>query len=238
MSTLSENAQKILENLPQDGTGIGNMSLMARTKMEYDAYFQAKLELIQNGKALTAGGRGGSIKKVIPLEKDPILVKNEKELYPIFQEWIEKNYALVLGNNILHKTLIHGKRKNTGTWSNPDFAYIYVSRYGFFRDTLEICSFELKKSTSDASIGIYEALAHKAFAHQAYLVFQHNGDEDLLKRIEDDCKRFEIGIILYDGLNFEVRCEAELHIPNLSESDEYIQNNVTSAEEQNKLRIK
>ena len=217
--------------LPKNGTAIGNLALMNKLEMDYDTYFEATTELIGLEKAAMDRGYGGSIKRVVSGAKKIQQIENEKDLYLIFKSWIEKDYSNVLGENIGNKVLVKGKRKNSGLWSNPDFAYFYIKNQKHFLRSLEICSFEIKKNIYDSRLGSYEALAHKRIANKAYLVFQYNdSNEELYKKIEEDCRKFGIGIILFDGIEFKISYEAQIHTPDLSKSDNFIEENLNKEE--------
>ena len=70
---VSEDAKRILENLPPDGSMIGNMSLRDSLELDPKKYFDAKRELEVAGLIVTGKGKGGSLGRTALETESPAL---------------------------------------------------------------------------------------------------------------------------------------------------------------------
>lgn len=148
----------------------------------------------------------------------------EGKLYPSFlanlnlwakdQGWLQ---------HIVNQLAFQGRRSTGGTWTRPDFVAIGYRRFdytpGIVRD---IVTFEVKPSVCGVE-AIFETAAHSRVATKSYLAIHVPDDDSLtidLDRIESECVRFGVGLILfpdnvaYDGWQFRVE-------PNRQEPDPF-----------------
>ena len=91
--------------------------------------------------------------------------------------------------------------------------------------------------------GVYEALAHSAFAHRSYLAVDirtfKEGEEVPDDRIIQECNRHGVGYIAFSGVNdydtYEIICPAKLKEPDPEEVDNFIKKQI-SPQNQDELR--
>jgi len=93
---------------------------------------------------------------------------------------------------------------------------------------------EIKPDIDTALDGVFEAAAHSAFAHRSYLAFPDSDDYDaspLYDRIQDECERFGLGLILFkDAANwdtYDFRVSAVLHQPEPQMVNDFIKNQIS-----------
>ncbi len=86
---------------------------------------------------------------------------------------------------------------------------------------LEVITFEVKEGLDAAVEGVFESLAHSAFAHRSYLAVHLEGYQDLQDvpddRIVPECERFGVGYIIFsdpgDYDTYDVVVSARLKEP-------------------------
>lgn len=190
-----------------------------------DDYFDLRNSLISDGKLERGRGRGGSVHRVLtaapappagagagapavevvePAEPTP---PAEADLYEPFRRAIEGGY--VPDNDlkpwICEITAFQGRRNTGGRWTRPDVVLIAIQTFPYVPDKVfEVITFEIKPDLSTALDGVFEAAAHSAFAHRSYLAFPDSKEYDenpLFDRINDECERFGLGLILFEDIN-------------------------------------
>jgi hypothetical protein len=101
----------------------------------------------------------------------------------------------------------------------------------------------VKPSIDNALEGVYEALAHSAFAHRSYLavdVREHDEEEEIPDdRIVQECTRHGVGYMTFtdpaDYDTYEIVCTARLNEPDPYEVDKFIRTQI-SADNQDQIR--
>lgn len=93
--------------------------------------------------------------------------KLEKELYPIFLDWLGYDYDIILD--------ISAKKK-MGGWGNPDLLGIRLCTI-VGTTNVEITTIEVKRSISKWRYDIFEAVAHSMFVNRVYFAFRCKYDE-------------------------------------------------------------
>lgn len=189
-----------------------------------------------------SGGRGGSLYRIQDLEgssgrdkKNGRKRVRELSLYEPFHNWLVGFWSKDVGLDqfLVSKTASQGRRDTGGQWTRPDFAIAAVKSYKFYRTkSLEIVSFEIKPTISDALVGIYEAATHRTFAHRSYLAVHFESEKekenarDLLSRIEKKAAQFEIGLIVFTNPTnwdtYETISDPSLQEPDPVEIDKFI----------------
>lgn len=204
--------EQFLREVPSDGSAIGNKRLRHKLGWELDKYWQVRDELIGAGVLRLGRGRGGAVSRTTPVEPSPTSVseekspqretKRERELYPSFRKGLEK-WATDEGwtNHLIEQTAHQGRRNTGGNWTRPDFVVLGVKKYeytpGIVRD---VETFEVKPDLSGIE-AVFETAAHSRFATKSYLAIHaipEDLDEERLGRIESECQRFGLGLILFD----------------------------------------
>jgi len=244
-----ESDQKIrtimLKTVPTDGESIGNKALLqgivASLKKEIpeynlhpDDFWKIRNQLIEEGILAKARGKGGSVFRLHSLTKKnlPALKVKESDLYKSFFNYIESTWVKL--NDIKHfvseMTACQGKRKTGGKWTRPDIALVAVNTYAYIPGkTIDLITFELKTHANYGIESVFEAAAHSQFAHKSYLAISlpdgiPNTDE--FDRIEKECKRFGIGLLIFDDINdlesTEIRIEADRKSPDPNDTNGFI----------------
>jgi len=108
---------------------------------------------------------------------------------------------------------------------------------------IEIITFEIKPNYDTALDGVFEALAHSAFAHRSYLAVDVSsfkvGESLPDERIISECERFGLGYITFDKAEdydtYEIYIPAKLREPASAEANKFI---TTQLSEENKEKIR
>jgi hypothetical protein len=207
---LTEDEKIFLGKVPEDGRAIGNVSLRNILKWEASKYVEVKKSLIKKNVLQPGRGRGGSVSRdaKVTSQGTPDITqaggkKKEKEFYPIFQKALETWAEDQEWTDWFIEHNPFQEKKNTGgMWTRPDFVVVGHKRYEYTPGTVrDIESFELK--TENFSIdAVFETASHSRFATKSYLVICGDEkviDEQLLRRTELECQRFEIGLFVFDS---------------------------------------
>ena len=222
---------ELLSRVPEDGTTVGNASLLRQLGWQEDVYWEVRNKLLDKGLITTERGRGGSIrriKKETPASEGPAEGPArpgqaagevpEDSLYDpvakiLRESWVKDQR---LDDFVLEITAKQGRRDTGGTWSRPDIVVASVSNYPFVPGKhLDISTFEIKPSSSVGVTAVYEALAHLRAATRAFVLVHVplEQKEVLGQRIEDvyeEASRHGVGLIVaekpedYDSWNLRV----------------------------------
>jgi hypothetical protein len=237
-----EYKQKLFDLTPQDGKTVSNATLRESLRGSFpteqfteEDYWDLRNSLIADGKLEKARGQGGSVRRVLtvaaPLTGQEIAKLSipgpeasqaaaaEVPLYEPFQKVIQTGYVLDedLKPWICEITAFQGRRNTGGLWTRPDITLVAMQTFVYVPGKLfEVITFEIKPNIETAMEGVYEAAAHSAFAHRSYLAFPDSKEYDkspLYERIQDECERFRLGLILFEDVSnwdtytFEVSAE-------------------------------
>jgi hypothetical protein len=100
---------------------------------------------------------------------------------------------------------------------------------------LEVITFEVKPNLDSALEGVYEALAHSAFAHRSYLAvdirqFKEPEAEVPDERIVQECSRHGVGYMAFTDVSdyntYEIVSTAKLKEPDPEEVDAFIKKQI------------
>jgi hypothetical protein len=257
----TEFKQKLLSLVPANGTSIGNVTLREQLREDVaklgdrlsdEDYWLLRDALIDEGAIQQGKGKGGSVRRVVietetAYDRAPGTVKLEGEvkLYERFQKAITSGYgpANRIKRFISEITASQGRRSTGGKWTRPDMTLIAIRTYSFTPGKrLEVITFEIKPDLDSAFEGVFEALAHSAFAHRSHLAVNISGveGEDIPDdRVVQECTRLGIGYITFrdpaDYNTFETVISAKLTEPDPDEVDSFIKTQI-SAKNQDELR--
>lgn len=206
---LSADALKLLDHVPEDGSFVGNVSLLRRSKLG-DRYWKIRDELIQGQFLLLGKGRGGSVARVATdlgsasksTKKSKQYVQRESELYGPLKEWL----ATVWGKDVPPGDFFEvsitatpkGRIRGSGKWTRPDVTLVQVNQFEYLaQPVLEVTSFEVKRFVDAEDIrSVFETAAHSRWAHFSYLVVEvPDGDYEFQGRFESELERFHLGLI-------------------------------------------
>lgn len=234
-------------------------------------YWLLRDSLIDSGFLEQGRGRGGSVHRVravsatlsavaVPSETAPVISSQnpsvaevqevveeitEASLYEPFHNAIVNGYTKDnrLKRFISEITAHQGRRATGGKWTRPDVTLVAVRTYQFTPGKrLEVITFEVKPDLDGALEGVYEALAHSAFAHRSYLAVDIRDfkDEDVPDdRIVQECTRHGVGYIAFTDVSdyntYEIVSTAKLKEPDPEEVDNFIKKQI-SQQKQEDLR--
>jgi hypothetical protein len=250
-----EYKRKLFDLTPEDGKSIGNAALREKLKaaipgdeFTQDDYWDLRNSVIADGKLEKGRGYGGTVRRVLPVSEPapgtatiaapaPIISPKEASLYEPFQKSILSGYAPDndLKPFISEITAFQGRRATGGRWTRPDITLIAMQTFAYVPNKMfEVITFEIKPDLETALDGVFEAAAHSAFAHRSYLAFPDSDDYEnnpLFERIDDECKRFGLGLILFkDVANWDTYAfeqTAALHAPDPQMVNDFIKNQIS-----------
>lgn len=169
-------------------------------------------------------------------DQAPLLLSRplEKELYEpvhssLLKWWIPQED---IREYVLEITANQGRRQTGGMWTRPDIVCVGATAFPFVPGrSLEVTTFEIKKTIEEAVEGVYETAAHSAFAHRSFLVVQlphamSKKDDEDWSRVLKESKRFGLGVTtLMDASNwqtYEIAVDAEFRNPGPAQINRFI----------------
>lgn len=149
----------------------------------------------------------------IELEKKKQSTKlAEKDLYPVFYDWLEAK-----GCDVRDVASKHPGE----TWRNPDVIGIRnVKIWG--KEQTEVISIEVKKSLEKWPIFLFEAVSHSMFANRAYFAFLLAPNQRIPDELKAYAAEYHIGLLalrLSDSLWND--CLNNRKVIGVDENDEY-----------------
>ena len=196
----------------------GNVALRRELGWDDNLYWTIRDRLVDAGQLRLGKGKGGSVSLVQPamvaVQEQGSMVParleiSEADLYKPVADVLQKEWArdLRFRNHIVEITARAGRRDTGGTWTRPDIVVAALRVFphvpGKFFDLI---TFELKSLSGINVTAVFEALAHRRAATQAY-VWLHVPSEaaqdelvsSVLERIEDEAKRHGVGLIVAEN---------------------------------------
>jgi hypothetical protein len=243
---LTAEEKQLLDKIPLDGSAIGNHSIRRELGWDVEMYWRVRNPLIDKELISTKKGRGGSVYRVgvvvtpklktVAAQEDKTLelqYELEKDLYPPFEREIDK-WAKdeSFSNYFIQRTANQGGRKTGGTWTRPDFVMVSVEAFQYVPDKhLEVITFEVKPASEWKIAAVFETAAHSRFASQSYLALHKSPDfpvdEELASRMEEECKRFGVGMIVFDDPadydTYNVIIDSARNIPDPREIEKFME---------------
>ncbi len=243
----AERKRRLLRKIPSDGSSIGNKALSRNLGWDLDLYFKIRDELAAE-KAIEIGrGRGGSIRLPAARRKNIRRKKRkgktskkrrsvERGLYPGFltalhlwadaQGWTDK---------VVQQTSDQGSRKTGGRFTRPDFVVFGSKKYEYTPGTVrDVESFEVKPLGTPID-AVFETAAHSRVTTKSYLalhVASDNPTEDELSRLESECQRFGIGLILFEDpskfANWDYRIDPVRREPDPDLLEQFVRDQLTA----------
>lgn len=249
--TSPDEEDKLFNEVPKSGISIGNKTL--REKMlssaylwNEESYWRVRNALVTKGRIKTGRGKGGSVMRVpegghadgmSSTQSQKASTENSQEckeadLYPdIFKnisEWARGNLPIYACHP--HRTDQGGRRRD-GKWMRPDISLATVMQYRHIPEKkYELVTFEVKIINSCDLTAVYEALAHRRFAHRAYVFICNKEGVDIPVDILGEAEKQGIGVInakdVADSGTWDVEVEAKHHEPDFKNLDEFLENQV------------
>lgn len=248
---LDQDEEALLNYVPLEGS-VGNKTLREKLGWEQDRYFAVRNSLIEKGLLDKGRGKGGSVNRIVEVEKAGTLgaaaeeqveaevrevveeYRRERDLYPKFKNAIERGWVRdegLLPNVLVEITASQGARETGGRWSRPDVTVVAVRMFEMLPGKyLDVTTFEVKPEDSWDNIAcVFETAAHSRAATQSILaIHTPNGvprtaDVD---RVLEECRRFGVGLLTFDDpANFdtyEILVEPQKLSPNPALLDSFL----------------
>lgn len=225
-----ENKEKELLELIKENESIGNKTLRTDLVENHgwteDLYWQIRNRLIEQGLLETGRGKGGSVRKIIPIteETDEIPYENkeqpcsqenilqaqikESDFYSPIAEVLRTKWAKAQGfdSYVVEVTAKQGSRQTGGKWTRPDMTVVGYKTFPYLPGRFfEVISFEVKPVPNTDISAVYEALAHRRASTKAYVIIANGFNIDTenisnqLELLIEEAKKYGIGLILADS---------------------------------------
>lgn len=229
----------LLDKIPDDGTAIGNMTLIKKLDWDEDRYWSVRDDLVNDGIIALGKGKGGSVFRVIvkkvkasKLPKE-VPYKREKDLYKPFHDIISSKFIKdkKIKNFVSQITASQGSKSTGGKWSRPDIIIVAVNTYSFIPGkVMDIISFEIKTGNDFDVSGVFETAAHSKYATKSYLCVYlpkgWNNEDPEFERIKSECERFGIGLMYFtspeDYAAYDILVEPKRRNPDPIDMDTFI----------------
>ncbi|WP_438039651.1 hypothetical protein [Sorangium sp. So ce128] len=218
--TLEAQEAALLQQVPEDGTPVGNMALMRTLRWTPLEYWPVRNRLVERGVLERGRGKGGSVYRVLdatagapaaaagvpevsvtPPQED---WEREKSLYAPMAKVIGESWVAAAGfdNHVIQVTAQQGSRYTGGKWSRPDLAVATLSTYPYIPGRhFDVITFEIKTSDGLDVTSVYEALAHLRSATRSYVLAHVPAErakqlESHLDEIFAEAKKHGVGVII------------------------------------------
>lgn len=182
----------------------------------------------------------------VPITSHLISRRLEADLYApigaVLRDWWVPREEL--REAIVEITANQGRKQTGGLWTRPDLVVIGISAYPFIPGrSLELNTFEVKKTLEEGIEGVYEAAAQSAFSHRSFLLLQESGliSKELFTRIRNECVRFGIGLLTFSDpadWNTYVTLEtASYRSPQIAQINKFIATQISETSRQRLLTM-
>ncbi len=205
-----ELSRQLVQLVPADGATIGNKRLRELLGWEPEKYQRVKDALVEEEVLQVGRGRGGTVSLTTPSETfedvgegEPGPQRREDKLYPNFFKALLK-WAVDEGwrDHFVEQIAHQGRRPTGGNWTRPDFVVVGYRKYDFTPGIIrDVETFEVKPIRPKIE-AVFETAAHSRCATKSYLCIEKSidrprSDEDETTRLESECQRFGLGLILF-----------------------------------------
>lgn len=220
----------------------GNISLQRTLGWDDELYWPVRDRLVDLGTLRRQRARGGAVALVQmqPLGQATHVVatsppeaqaaQRERELYePVATvlrgDWARDNR---FRQQLVEVTAAQGRRNTGGTWTRPDMVVAAIRLFQFLPGKFfDLITFEIKPSWSIDVTAVYEALAHRRAATQAYVWFHCPADQlDMQKenidRIADEAERHGVGLIVAAAPNDYATWDQRVDAARIEPDPEYL----------------
>lgn len=248
---LEGSKKEFLSHLPADGRAVGNGTIQKLLDWSPEDYIEIKKLLIDEGKVRTSRGRGGAVRLTDTLAKKATSSAEQKaktagkrpteaSYYPPFKEGLNLWAAdQAWKGSLVAETAHQGKRNTGGEWTRPDFLVAGYQKFDYTPGvTRDIETFEVKPAHMLNMQSVFETAAHSRSATKSYLAVVgevDSIDEAFLTRVEEECQRFGIGLILCknpkDPASWDYRVDPLRREPDPELLEAFIQNQFPKTEQ-------
>ena len=173
--------------------------------MNEDEYLAVKQQLRDEGVIMVGRGYGGTVSraetapKAAPASKTSIK-KKERALYEPLKKGLQKWSRNEGYPDDCIIEIIGGRgKKGGGVYSKPDLVLFAQKKYRYTPlKRTDVLTFEVKTADGYSIDSVYETAAHSRFANKSYLVIQKPPSAFADARVEKECIRFQVGLIIVD----------------------------------------
>ena len=225
--------------LREKGGHAGNMTLQRELGWDANIYWSVRDRLVDKGQLELGKGKGGSVSIVEEQENSSSVAPEATAEYGLYGP-----VATVLGNewakdrrfrsHRVEVTARQGRRETGGTWTRPDIVIAALRVFPYVPEKyFDLVTFEVKAYEGIDVTAVFEALAHRRAATQAYVWLhvpedmKERGDKEMvLQRIADEARRLGVGLIVgsdpADYSTWDVQQEAVRYEPDPEAMNEFI----------------
>lgn len=217
--TLEEQENALLKHVPEDGSAIGNTTLMRTLQWTPLVYWPVRNRLAERGVLELGRGQGGSVRRAVNATAGAPAAaagtvpeaafapqdewEREKSLYAPMAKVIRESWIADAGfdNHVLQVTAQQGSKMTGGKWSRPDVAIATLSTYPYVPGRhFDVITFEIKTADGLDVTSVYEALAHLRSATRSYVLAHVSAErtkdlETTLVEVFAEAKKHGIGVI-------------------------------------------
>ncbi|MBZ0152178.1 MAG: hypothetical protein K8J09_11670, partial [Planctomycetes bacterium] len=228
----------------------GNVTLQRALGWEDAKYWPIRDRLVDRGELELGRGRGGSV-SLVPADSPPEAAGaiaeyhrtpaiDEASLYEPVARVLRGDWArdMRFRSHLVEVTARQGRRDTGGTWTRPDLVVAALRVFphvpGKFFDLI---TFEIKALNGIDITAVFEAVAHRRAATQAYLWLHAPSDsqspelKQLLGRIHDESRRQGTGLIVAtdpaDYSTWDLQLRATRQDPDPESMNEFISQQIS-----------
>lgn len=235
--------EQMLKIVPEDGTSIGNVTLLGKLKWKEEVFWEIRDKLIDLGVLEKGRGKGGSVRRVLGVQSQQLSSEKiyseaerikEKELYEpmatvIKERWIKDNR---FDDAIVEIVAQQGRRETGGKWTRPDIVVASLTTFAYVPGKFfDLITFEVKPHDAVDITVVYEALAHLRASTKSYVLLHIpkpilSSYQDIIEQICEEAKRHGIGVIIAEDPakyeTWEEKAEAYRREPDPEKLNEFI----------------
>jgi hypothetical protein len=209
--------EQFLSKLRNKGGHAGNPILRRELGWDENTYWTVRDRLLDKGKLEVGRGRGGSVHLVDQPEAasptEPTATSStgqfptESQLYEPVANVLRSEWAkdMRFRSHHVEVTARQGRRDTGGTWTRPDIVVAALRVFPHIPGKyFDLITFEIKAFDGIDVTAVFEALAHRRAATQAYVwlhvpaerVKENDEKTGLLERINEEARRQGVGLIV------------------------------------------
>lgn len=241
-------ADMLMELLPENGSFVGNVSLMAELGWPKEKYWKVRDMLLEDGQLERGRGKGGSVHRLAsngfqrPVRNSPEAQLYEPLVQVLLTDWIRE---MRIEPDQIHFeiTARQGKKATGGRWTRPDITAVSVQTFQHIPNKyFDVWTFEVKPVEALDITAIFEAAAHSSRATRSYAMLQVSGDEksdeaEVIERCVREAARLRVGLIVFSAESDFTTWDTKVEAPRLETAPEALNEFVGYLSEKAKSRI-
>lgn len=229
-------ADMLMDLVPEDGSSVGNGSLMTQLGWPEDKYWKVREILLEKGLLERGRGKGGSVRRSatngdhVAVVKAP-RVSPEAPLYlPLLRvlssDWV-REMRIEPDQIYFEITARQGKKATGGTWTRPDITAVSVRTFQHLPGKyFDVWTFEVKPIEALDVTAVFEAASHASRATRSYALVQVSGEtedsyeSDVIERCVREAARLRVGLILFSSESDFKTWDTKVEAPRLETTPE------------------